>query len=162
MTGTAGGGALVLLGFCSGGFAGPWLVILGCCFGCGVAGWVGAACLRISGGGGCCGWRGTVAAGWAGGGVAGAWRGGSGAAFPAAGGEMAARWRRSASLTCCVDSCIFCVRHARSCMLCFTLCKHPFMSAAIWPNESCICWPTSWSDWASSCSLRSKFHQKLH
>ena len=58
VTGTAGGGALVLLGFCSGGFAGPWLVILGCCFGCGVAGWVGAACLRISGGGGCCGWRG--------------------------------------------------------------------------------------------------------
>ena len=55
---TASGGTLVLLGFCSGGFAEVWLVILGCSFGCGAAGGVSGAFLSISAGGGCCGWRG--------------------------------------------------------------------------------------------------------
>ena len=58
MTGTAGGGCLVPLGFSSGGFAEVWLVILGCSFAGGAAGGVCGACLSISGGGGCCGWRG--------------------------------------------------------------------------------------------------------
>ena len=146
---TAGGGVLVLLGFCSGGFTGS--VILGCSFGCGVAGGGSGAFLSISAGGGCCGWRGGAAGGAAG-----------GTAGGALGGAMACRCLSKASLTACCDSRLFCVRQAKSCILWRTLWRQPWRRAATCPKDSCTCCPISARDWLSNWSLRSKFHQKLH